>query len=100
MKKKKKQQHTRQIKTKNGTTKYDKSKGGSIGLGCKSIFRPNRNSLKLNTEFPRTSYSHMVFLKSVTVTYIIIYISIIRVSITAKRVCKPKVDLTKPPFDF
>ena len=42
----------------------------------------------------------MVFLKSVTVTYIIIYISIIRVSITAKRVCKPKVDLTKPPFDF
>ena len=89
----KKKKKTRQIKTKNGTTKYDKSKGGSVRLGSKSIFRPNTNLLKLNTEFPRTNYSHMVFLKSVTVTYIIIYISIIRVSITAKRVCKPKVDL-------
>ena len=93
MKKKKNNTH-RQIKTKNGTFKYDKSKGGSIRLGSKSIFRLNTNLLKLNTEFPRTNYSQMVFLKSVTVTSIIIYISIIRVSITAKRVCKPKVDLT------
>ena len=60
-KKKKQQQQTRQTKTKNGTTKFNKSKGGSIRLGSKSIFRPNTNLLKLNTKFPRTNYSHMVF---------------------------------------
>ena len=35
---KKKKQHTRQIKMKNGTTKYNKSNGGSIRLGSKVPF--------------------------------------------------------------
>lgn len=42
---KKKKQHTRQIKIKNGTTKYNKTNGGSVRLGSKVPFRPNEKLL-------------------------------------------------------
>ena len=45
--KKKEKQHTKQIKIKNGTTEYNKSKGGSVRPGSKLPFQAERKLVNI-----------------------------------------------------